>query len=181
VGVCGVALALVACATQAPVDTATPPPVLGLTDPPNAISYSAWAFAVPSRTHGYPGAAARAVAALDYEAGALNTDPVYKYLSPIVNVTILQAREQTRSALGILPTATSQQVVNALTTVYVALANDDRARAFEALSSPIFTLGPERTMALLNNLPFIRAANIATMQALGALSAPGNSSSDVVP
>ena len=175
------ALALSACAVPAPVDTAIPPPALGLTDPPNAIAYTSWAFAIPSRTHGYPGAAARAVAALDYEAGALNTDPVYKYLSPIVNVEILRARRQTRRVLGIAPTATSQQVVNPLTTVYVALANGDPAAAFQALSSPIFTLGPEQTMVLLNDLPYIPAANTATMQALGALSSPGNSSSDVVP
>ncbi len=181
VGVFAAALALAACAAQGPVDTAAPPPALGLTDPPDAISYTAWAFALPSRTHGYPGAAARAVAALDYEAGALNTDPVYKYLSPIVNLEILRARQQARRVLGIAPTATSQQVVNALTTVYAALANGDRAAAFQALSSPIFTLGPEQTMVLLNDLPYIPAANTATMQALGALSAPGNSSSDVVP
>ena len=42
----------------------------------------------------------------------------------------------------------------------------------QALNSPIFTLGPERTLALLKDLPYIPIANIATMQALGALTHP---------
>ena len=74
------------------------------------------AFALPSPTHGDPEAAARAVAGLDYLAGALNTDPVYKYLSPIADQDMLRARREVRRVLGIVPTATSQQVVNALTT-----------------------------------------------------------------
>ena len=175
VGVFAAALALSACAAETPVDTATPPPALGLTDPPDAIEYTSWAFALPSRTRGDPGTAARAVAGLDYLGGALNTDPVYKYLSAIVNVEILRARKQTRQVLGITPTATSQQVVNALTTVSVALARGDTAVAMQALQSPIFTLGPERTLAILNDLPYIPMANIATMQALGALNEPGES------
>ncbi len=167
-GVFAAALMLAACATEAPVSTAIAPPALGLS-PANAIQFTSWAFAAPSRTHGEPAVAARAVAGLDYLAGVLNTDPQWRAGSPIISAEMLRAREQVRRALEIVPTASSQEVVNDLTTVYVALANGDQAMAMQALSSPIFTLGPERTLALLNDLPFIPMANTATMQALQAL------------
>jgi hypothetical protein len=162
-------LALSACAAQAPVDTATAPPALGLTDPGTAISYTSWAFALPSRTHAHPAVTARAVAGLDYVAGPLNTDPQWEYGSPIISEEMLRAREHTRQLLGIAPTATSQQVVDALTTVYLALRNGDQTRVMQALSSPIFTLGPQRTLAVLNDLPYVRMVNVATIQALAAL------------
>jgi hypothetical protein len=164
-----VGLALAACAAQAPVDTATAPPSLGLTDPGTAISYTSWAFALPSRTHGNPALAARAVAALDYVAGPLNTNPQWQYGSPIISEEMLRAREQMRRVLGITPSATSQQAVDALTTVFLALRNGDPARAMQALSSPIFTPGPERTLEELNDLPYVRMVNVATSQALAAL------------
>jgi hypothetical protein len=164
-----VALALSSCAGQAPVDSATAPPGLGLTDPGTAISYTAWAFALPSRTRGHPALAARAVAALDYVAGPLSTDPLWMYGSPIISEEMLRAREQMRRVLGIVPTASSQQVVDALTTVYLGLRNGDQARAMQALSSPIFALGPQRTLTILNDLPYVRTVNVATMQALMAL------------
>jgi hypothetical protein len=164
-----VVLALSACAAQAPVDTATAPPGLGLTDPGTAISYTSWAFALPSRTRGHPALAARAVAALDYVAGPLNTDPLWMYGSPIISEEMLRAREQMRRVLGIAPAATSQQVVDALTTVYLALRNGDQVRATQTLSLPIFTLGPERTLEVLNDLPYVHMVNVATVQALAAL------------
>ena len=67
------ALALPACAAPTPVDTAIASPAPGLTDPPDATESAAWAFALPPRTHGYLGAAARAVSALDYSEAPLPT------------------------------------------------------------------------------------------------------------
>jgi hypothetical protein len=169
VGVFAAALALSACAAQVPVDPVTAPPGLGLTDPANAISYTSWAFALPSRTHGDPAAAAQAIAGLVYLAGQLNTNPQWEYGSPIISDETLRASRQVDRVLGVAPTATPQEVVNELTTVYVALRQGDRERAMQALASPIFTLGPERTFALLNDLPYIHMVNIATAQALAAL------------
>jgi hypothetical protein len=163
------ALALSGCAAQAPVDTATAPPGLGLTDPGTAISYTSWAFALASRTHGHPALAARAIAALDYVAGPLNTEPLWMYGSPIISEEMLRAREQMRRVLRVAPAATSQQVVDALTTVYLALRNEDQARAMRTLSLPIFTLGPDRTLEMLNDLPYVHMVNVATAQALVAL------------
>lgn len=121
-GMCAAVLALSACAADPPVSPVTAPPALGLTDPANAIAFTSWAFALPSRTHGQPGVAARAVAALDYPGAVLNTNPQWRAGSPIISAEMLRARSAARRALGIAPNATSQEVVNALTTVSVALA-----------------------------------------------------------
>ncbi len=162
-------LAMAACTTAAHVDTAAMPAGLGLGDPANAIQYSAWAFAAPARTSGDPASAARAVAALDYVAGQLNTSPAWRSGSPIINAQMLRAREAVRQVLGVAPAATSQQVVDTMAAVSLELAGNNRAAAVHTLATPIYTFGPEQTFALLANLPFIHTANIATAQAAGAL------------
>ncbi|HSU07217.1 MAG TPA: hypothetical protein VLI93_16765 [Acetobacteraceae bacterium] len=167
--VLGTLLALGACAPSPPVDTAQMPPISGLADPANAIQYSAWAFASPTRTQGDPISAARAVAAMDFAAGAINTTPSFQYASPIINDEMLQARQAVRRALGIAPNARSQVVVTSMIGVSLALAHGDRAAALTNLSAPIYTLGPEQTLALLTNMPFIHTANVATIEAEGSL------------
>jgi hypothetical protein len=152
-----------------PVDTAVMPPVTGLVDPNNAIYYANWAFSSPARTRNDPASAARAVAALDYAAGAINTSPRLMFMSPVINNEMLDARQAVRHVLGIPPNAPSQAVVNSMVTVSLALGNGDRTQALAALSAPIFTLGPERTLAVLTNMPPVRQANIATSQAEGAI------------
>ncbi len=151
------------------VDTALMPPSSGLSDPANAIQYTSWAFASPARTRNDPIAAARAVAALDYVAGVLNTSPSYRFSSPVISSEMLDARQAVRRELGIVPTVSSQAVVNSMIAVSSALAQGNQAAALAALNTPIFSLGPEKTLAVLTNMPLIREANIATSQAEGAL------------
>lgn len=160
-------LMLASCAP--PVETAVMPPVSGLVDPENAIQYASWAFASPARTRGDPASAARAVAALEYGAGAINTSPRLQFMSPVINDEMLDARQAVRRVLGIPPTAPSQAVVNSMITVSLALGGGNRAEALAALNAPIFTLGPEQTLAVLANLPLVRQANIATSHAAGAI------------
>jgi len=166
----GCMLGLTGCATPGPVDTAQAPPGFGFADPANAIQYSAWAFALPSRTANNPVAAATAVAALDYVAGQLNTNPAWRSGSPIINAEMLRAREAVRRVLGVAPDATSQQVVNSMVIVSNDLQQGNRSGALNALGPPVYTLGPEQTLAVLTNLPHIQAANVATSHALSALS-----------
>jgi hypothetical protein len=151
------------------VDTAQMPQQTGLADPGNAIQYAAWAFASPSRTRGDPISSARAVAALDYAAGAINTSAAWQYYSPLINDEMLQARYTMREVLGIPPTARSQEVENTMIGVSQAMASGDTQAALHLLSTPIFTLGSTQTLALLTNMPFIRPVNIATIQAEGML------------
>ena len=152
-----------------PVDTAVMPPVTGLVDPNNAIYYANWAFSSPARIRNDPASAARAVAALDYAAGAINTNPRLMFMSPVINDEMVDARQAVRSVLGIPPTTPSQAVVNSMVTVSLALGGGNQAEALAALDAPIFTLGPEQTLAVLTNMPFVRRANIATSQAEGAI------------
>jgi hypothetical protein len=155
--------------TPSLVDTALMPPSTGLSDPGNAIQYTYWAFASPARTQNDPVSAARAVAALDYLGGVLSTSPSWQFSAPLISSEMVDAREAVRRVLGIAPTAKSQDVVNSMATVASALAQGNRAAALAALNAPIFTLGPEKTLALLTNMPAIRQANIATAHADGAL------------
>jgi hypothetical protein len=153
----------------APVDTARMPQVSGLGGPSNSILYTAWAFASPARIRNDPASAARAVAALDYLGGVLNTDINWSSQAPLIGSEMLHAREAVRQVLGIAPTAPSQEVVNSMVSVSLFLGSGDRAAALQTLSAPIFTLGPERTLAVLTDMPAVRVANIATQHAEGAL------------
>ena len=89
--------------------------------------------------------AARAVAAVDYAGGILNTSPAWQDVSPLSNEEMLQARLAVREVLGIPPTVPSQAVVNRMIGVSLALSNGDRAAALNYLSAPFFTLGPQQT------------------------------------
>jgi hypothetical protein len=106
---------------------------------------------------------------VDYAAGAVNTDPGFQYGSPLINDQMLQARLAVRQTLGIPPNAPSQSVVDSMVGVSLAMAAGDSGAALNDLKAPIYTLGPEYTLALLTNMPYIRTANIATIQAEGAL------------
>jgi hypothetical protein len=130
-----------------------------------AINQSSWAFAAPSRTLGSPVDAAKAVLAVDYLAEELAANPRWLQVSPITKQQMLEARAETRLAVGIAPDAPSQLVANALLQTILGLQAGDRAAVMQALVSPIFTLPPEETLQVLTNLPYIRSANIATSEA----------------
>ncbi len=162
-------LILAGCTPTPPVDTAMMPMSSGIAGPANSIQYAGWAFALSSRLRNDPASAARAVAAVDYLGGALNTYPQWQDDNPLVSHEMLQARQDVRRALGILPATPSQVVVDRMIGAYLALTHNDRAAALKWLTTPYFTLGPERTLAVLTNMPFMRPVNIATSQALNAL------------
>jgi hypothetical protein len=158
------AAALCGCgAIQPPPDTAQIPAWGTLVWPGEfgAILHAQWAWAEPARTHGLPAQGALAVAEVDYLAGDLSSNPVWVG-SSLARLRMLQARADVRALLGIAPDASSQSVVDAMLAVRVALDAGDRQKAVDALSAPFFTLGPEKTFALLGALPYVQTANIAT-------------------
>jgi hypothetical protein len=161
-------LAFTGCAPGPRVDAAQMPPQSGLSDPANAISYAAWAFASPARTRNDPVSAARAVATLDYLGGELINNHAWVAFSPIIADQMVDARTAMRRTLGIATTAPSQFVVNSMLNASAALAHGDRQAALTFLSGPVYTLGPDQTLALLTNMPFIHVANVATIEAEGA-------------
>ena len=167
------AAALAGCgALPGPADTAQLPPGEFTAADPDvaAVNYATAAFSNQSSTYGNPAAGAEAALALEYSAGALNTEPRWVGLDPDVKSQLLQARLDLRAALGITPNAPSQTVVNALSAARLALQADDPAAAAMALRNPAFTLPPDKTIAILGNLPYLQPVNVATLVAQEAIS-----------
>jgi hypothetical protein len=159
------AAALAGCASiRQPPDTAAIPPWAAFTWPGDydAILHAQWAWADPSRIHGLPAQGAQSVAEIDYLAGELSSNPQWLALSPFAKLRMLQARVDVRAVLGIAPDVPSQAVVDTMLATRAALDAGDRQAALRYLSAPIFTLGPEQTLARLGALPYVATANIGT-------------------
>jgi hypothetical protein len=130
-----------------------------------AINFAQYAFADSSRTYGRPYDGARAVASVDYLAGELSDAPRWQFISAITQQDMLQARAAVRQAVGIVPNAPSQAVVNAMVGAAQGLVSGNEAEALAALRSPIFEQPPEQTLQKLANLPYLLIANVATSRA----------------
>ena len=168
-------LAVSACGYQTPLpDTAQAPEgAFGSNGDEDvaAINLASWAFSSSSNTRNRPIEAARSIAAVDYLAGQLSSSPRWIGISPFVQMEMLQAREEVRAAIGVLPSTRSQAVVNSLSRYAGFLAEDgDKVQALQYLDNPVFTLGPKLTEARLENLPFMSTTNIATQRAAGSIS-----------
>jgi|HubBroStandDraft_1064217.scaffolds.fasta_scaffold30819_2 hypothetical protein len=144
-----------------------PPNVFGVNQDNDvgALNQSSAALAVPLRTRDNPIDAARAVIAVEYLADELRVNPRWIGMSGTSKLGMVQARADMRKVLGIAPDASPQLVVDALLRFTVALRGGDQAAAMQALAAPVFTLRPDQTMKILSNLPYIRSANQATLQA----------------
>lgn len=162
-------VALSACATMSPSvePPALPPGVFGVYEDNDvgALNQSSWAFAVPRRTLDNPIDAARAVIAVEYLAAELHSNPRWIGMSGAAKLGMVQARTDTRGALGIAPDAAPQVVVDTLLRLTVALHAGDKTAALQALRAPVFTLPPSQTLQILSDLPYIASANQATRQA----------------
>ena len=163
-----VCLMLAGCAAITPLpDTAQLPfAAFGTLDNDTAAAgIAASAFAAPARTANDPVDGARACAAIDFLAGELSSNPRWISLSPFTRQEMLQARVDVRRVLGIRPDAPSQVVVSALMQFAAAWQYGDQATAMHMLGAPVFTLPPRQTLQILANLPMIRSANIASLDA----------------
>jgi hypothetical protein len=160
-------VAIAACAIQPPPDTASVPfGAFGTLDNDVAAANQAsWAFAAPARTLNDPVDAARAVAAIDYLAGELSSNPRWIMVSPLTRQEMLQARTDVRQVLGIMPDAPSQFVVETLLQFAWLWQSGNWPVAMQALASQVFTLPPQQTLLVLRNLPYVRSANIASADA----------------
>lgn len=142
----------------------------GLDPDVTAVNLAYWAFADSGRTAGRPIEGARAAASMDYIAGQLYTSPRWSNLDALTKEQLLQGRVEVRAALDVAPTATSQQVVDALTGAGNALAANDQGAALQILGrSGVFTTSPADVLARLGNLPFMRMANVSTSKAANEL------------
>jgi hypothetical protein len=172
----GLLAPVAACAPQPQPSVAYMPAASGLLDPVNLVQFTAWAFAYRDRLAGKPAEAAQMVAALDSVAGVLYTSGRFAGAAPLAKLELLQARQTVRGVLGIAPGASSAAVVDSMMTVSADLARGDRAAAEQVLRPPLYTFGPERTLAILSNLPFMPQVNRATSDAMAAFGGGGFSS-----
>lgn len=139
-----------------------------------AIDDATFAFAHPQAMQGHPARMALAVASLDAMAGQFATGGRWLGMNSLAKQQMLQARLAVRARLGIPADAPSQAVVDDLVGASQALDRGDQAGAVQALTSPDFTRGPRRTLALLAHFPPMPIANHATMFASNYLF-PGGS------
>jgi hypothetical protein len=157
------ALALGACAAPTPPPSTAdlPPGAFGSNGDNDimAINTAAWAFSNPARTHGNPVNAIRAVLAIEYLGGELSSSPRWNFMSGLTKLQMLEARQEVRQTLGIAPDAPSQAVANALLALSV---NPTPSTAAQVLKPPVFTLPPEETLARIENLPYLKMANLAS-------------------
>lgn len=174
-------LLLGACAVTPQPDTAvvagninTMNPIL---EPSYALNYASWAMAVPSRVRNNATAGAYVMAAVDYLAGYVATSPRFDGINGFAVQRLLVGRQEERRALGVAPGATSTEVVNDLLGVYKALLRHDVPAAEASLPTSVFTLGPQRTLAILADLPPMPAAS----SALSAIAAQYNGNSRFCP
>lgn len=82
---------------------------------------------------------------------------------------MLQGRDEVRELLAVAPGTASQVVVTQLLRAADAFEGHDTPAALAALSASVFTLGPDRTAALLTNLPYLQQANVAAQAANNAI------------
>lgn len=164
-------LALGACAYETPPPDTAVWPAGGFGNYTNAspgwasVDLASYVFANPRRIAGNAVMGARAVAALDYVAGAMSSVPGWDYEGPLTRMMMLRARVAVRRVVGIAPATRSQLVVDALTTAANRLDAGDRKGALAALADPAFTLGPEATLHRLAHLPYVPIAATATVHA----------------
>ena len=157
------------CALETPPpDTAQlPPDAFGtyLDGDVGAISLASYAFASPQRTFNRPAEAAQAVAAVDYLAGELSTNPRWTDFSPLTKIEMLDARTKLRRALGIAPGAPSQVVVSSMLAASTAIQNHDLPTTLHDLGVWCYTRDPRTTLALLTHMPYLPVVNVATLHA----------------
>jgi hypothetical protein len=167
-------VAIVLCASLAACAAATPPPdtaqlpfaAFGTMDNDvGAANVAAAAFASPARTANDPVDGARACAAIDYLAGELSSNPRWVTLSPFTKQEMLRARVDVRAVLGIAPGAPSQMVVGGLLQFAAAWLAGNQQAALSFLGPPAFLHGPQQTLQVLANLPYIATANRASIDA----------------
>jgi hypothetical protein len=129
-----------------------------------AVLLSAYTFGDKGRLTGNPIGVAWAAASVEYLAGALPTSPRWQNIAPYIIDQMIQAGAELNQALGVAPGAPAQAVVDGLLNAASALLANDPAAAAAALNPAVFTFGPQQTLNILGNMPFLPITNIATLR-----------------
>lgn len=137
-----------------------PNSIEGAGDPTRAAVIRASAsFANPGVLMARPGAAARAIADMEYLAASLPRDPRYNERGALLPVQLQQAKAEWRNALGIPLDQPAQPIITSYYNAWTAIQAGDRQAAIAALP------GGEATFTRLGSLPPLprtsQAANAA--------------------
>ena len=127
-----------------------------------AITQASYTFGDQARLANNPVGVARAAASVEYLAGALRSNPRFADISPLIGIQMQQAQGELRRTLGIAPGANPQLVVNGLLGAADGIAAQNAEATTVALNPAVFTFGPQRTIDLLDRMPFQAEANVAT-------------------
>ena len=128
-----------------------PPGVFQLADTDEAVlSEASHLVGLRAARPTTPAQWALGMADVEYVSGAFNTHARWLGIDALAQEQLLMARDEERQALGIPRAAPSQAVLDAL----LAVSHAGDASALQtALSNPVFTAGPQATLAHLNNMP----------------------------
>jgi len=163
-----ISLSLASCTSWGRVDSAVMPPGLfpaGDEDQSalrEALLTLGMSGTLPATVQGR----ARSFADVEFVSGAFNTGARWIGMDGTAQVQILMARREVRDHLGIAEQTKSQAVVDGL--IAVSTTTDDAA-LMTALSNPIFTLGPQATLAKLQETPHFRTLPYALGAVSGAI------------
>ena len=141
-------LGLGACAAT-PVETAFLPEFRGFVsiDPVrHSIEQGADMLTHQNRLTGRPWETARLVQALEFLAVEVPNGPRWNVMLPTAQLALPAARAEWRQAFGIAPDARAQEVIDNLTELRAAFAEQRPAGAVAALRAPLFTPGGQETL-----------------------------------
>ena len=160
-------LGLGACAAT-PTETAILPEFRGFVsvDPVRyAIDQGADLLTHRGRLTGQPWETARLVQGLEFLAVELPSGPRWNVDLPIAQLAVPAARAEWRQAFGIAPEARAQEVIDSLTELRNAYAEQRPAAAPAALRAPIFTPGGQETLNRFADPPALPRTTRAVIDA----------------
>jgi hypothetical protein len=99
-----------------------------------------------SRLVGQPWETARLVQALEFLAVEVPNGPRWNVMLPMAQLTIPAARAEWRQGFGIAPEARAQEVIDSLTELRNAFAEQRPAATPAALRAPLFSPGGQETL-----------------------------------
>lgn len=167
-----IAVTLGGCAALPPRPYVTLPAdsVAGAGDPTRAaILGTAYALGTPSSLAGRPAEAARTAANYEYLTVEIPNGPRWREFAPNLGFELAKGQQELRAALGIIPTAEPQAVIDSLYATSRALGAGDQPAAERILSRPIFQGGGASMLQRLSALPPLRQANFAANLTAGEL------------
>lgn len=160
-------IGLGACAAK-PTETAFLPEFRGFVsiDPVrHSIEQGADMLTHRNRLMGQPWETARLVQALEFLAVAVPNGPRWNVMLPMAQLTLPAARAEWRQAFGIAPEARAQEVIDTLTELRTAFAEQRPASATAALRAPLFSPGGQESLNLFADPPALPRTTRAVIDA----------------